>query len=317
MIHFSTGMNSSADSIDHWRDIYARHLLKVDLTVVGDAPFTSTFTLQQFGDVGVVAGQCSGAVFHRRAEMIDSDDLLLMIHLGAAGGAVQGHRETSLRPGDATLLSGADTGESIHPEGVEFLNLRLPLRAMNALTAEIGEALVRPIPRENPALVLLTHYIRILARDGFVQAEGLGRSIARHICDLSALAIDPGPRSARATRASLGRVRLQAIKSDLREHLGWNGVSIGWAAARQRVSPGYVRKLFASEHGSFSDFLLQERLSAARQRLEDHRLAGRTISYIAYGCGFGDLSYFNRCFRRRYGATPSDIRALALERRMD
>jgi AraC-like DNA-binding protein len=24
--------------------------------------------------------------------------------------------------------------------------------------------------------------------------------------------------------------------------------------------------------------------------------------------GFGDLSYFNRTFRRRYAATPSDIR---------
>jgi AraC-like DNA-binding protein len=27
--------------------------------------------------------------------------------------------------------------------------------------------------------------------------------------------------------------------------------------------------------------------------------------------GFGDLSYFNRAFRRRYGASPSDVRAPA------
>jgi AraC-like DNA-binding protein len=25
--------------------------------------------------------------------------------------------------------------------------------------------------------------------------------------------------------------------------------------------------------------------------------------------GFGDLSHFHRSFRRRYGATPSDVRA--------
>jgi AraC-like DNA-binding protein len=30
--------------------------------------------------------------------------------------------------------------------------------------------------------------------------------------------------------------------------------------------------------------------------------------------GFGDLSTFNREFRRRYGATPSDVRAAAHER---
>jgi len=34
----------------------------------------------------------------------------------------------------------------------------------------------------------------------------------------------------------------------------------------------------------------------------------RRISDIAYDAGFGDLSYFNRVFRRRYDATPSEIR---------
>jgi AraC-like DNA-binding protein len=37
--------------------------------------------------------------------------------------------------------------------------------------------------------------------------------------------------------------------------------------------------------------------------------AGWTISAIALASGFGDLSHFNRSFRRRYGATPSDIRS--------
>jgi AraC-like DNA-binding protein len=32
---------------------------------------------------------------------------------------------------------------------------------------------------------------------------------------------------------------------------------------------------------------------------------------VAYEAGFGDLSYFNRTFRRRYGATPSDVREAA------
>jgi hypothetical protein len=28
----------------------------------------------------------------------------------------------------------------------------------------------------------------------------------------------------------------------------------------------------------------------------------------AYDVGFGDLSYFIRCFKRHYGATPGDLR---------
>jgi len=42
--------------------------------------------------------------------------------------------------------------------------------------------------------------------------------------------------------------------------------------------------------------------------LSDPRLAEQTISTIAYEAGFGDLSHFNRAFRRRYGETPSDVR---------
>jgi AraC-like DNA-binding protein len=43
------------------------------------------------------------------------------------------------------------------------------------------------------------------------------------------------------------------------------------------------------------------------------RYAGMTVSAIAFAAGFGDLSHFNRDFRRRYGATPSEVRAASAQ----
>ena len=43
----------------------------------------------------------------------------------------------------------------------------------------------------------------------------------------------------------------------------------------------------------------------------DPRLGTQPIGAIALDVGFGDLSYFNRTFRRRFGQTPSDVRAAA------
>lgn len=43
--------------------------------------------------------------------------------------------------------------------------------------------------------------------------------------------------------------------------------------------------------------------------------ADRTIAAIALESGFGDVSYFNRTFRRTYGATPSEMREQALRAR--
>jgi AraC-like DNA-binding protein len=45
--------------------------------------------------------------------------------------------------------------------------------------------------------------------------------------------------------------------------------------------------------------------------LGDTRFAGLTISAIAFEVGFANLSYFDRTFRARFGATPSDVCAAA------
>jgi AraC-like DNA-binding protein len=42
--------------------------------------------------------------------------------------------------------------------------------------------------------------------------------------------------------------------------------------------------------------------------LTEPRLAQNPVGAIAYDAGFGDLSYFNRSFKRRFGATPRDVR---------
>ena len=61
----------------------------------------------------------------------------------------------------------------------------------------------------------------------------------------------------------------------------------------------------------FTQFVLTNRLKRVRQKLTNPSLAAVPISAIAFATGFGDLSYFNRVFRRQFGATPSEIRSSA------
>ena len=51
--------------------------------------------------------------------------------------------------------------------------------------------------------------------------------------------------------------------------------------------------------------------------LIDPRFKDEKISTIAYDCGFADVSYFNRMFRRSYGASPSDMREEARQAARD
>jgi len=67
--------------------------------------------------------------------------------------------------------------------------------------------------------------------------------------------------------------------------------------------------LFDRDATTFSEFLLAQRLDRVHRMLTDPRYSDRTVSSLVLETGFGDLSYFNRCFRKLYGVTPSDVRA--------
>jgi len=45
-----------------------------------------------------------------------------------------------------------------------------------------------------------------------------------------------------------------------------------------------------------------------RARLREPKSERTKISEVATTAGFSDISYFNRAFRARFGATPKDIR---------
>jgi len=90
--------------------------------------------------------------------------------------------------------------------------------------------------------------------------------------------------------------------ADIAAYLGDCDLTAAAVARRQRVTPRYVHKLFEQEGLAFSRFVLERRLARAHRMLTDLRLAQRSISSVAFEVGFGDLSYFNRAFRRCYGA---------------
>ena len=72
-----------------------------------------------------------------------------------------------------------------------------------------------------------------------------------------------------------------------------------------------IQRGFAVLGTTPTKYLLQKRLEHVRRALDD-RQAGRRgglISSIAYEAGFSDLSYFNRCYRRAYGASPKGLAA--------
>ena len=90
--------------------------------------------------------------------------------------------------------------------------------------------------------------------------------------------------------------------------LGRNDLCLSEIATRSGLSPRQAQRLFEQAGTTFTEFVLEQRLLQARKLLGDPRARTRKISDIAHSSGFSDLSYFNRAFRKRFGATPSELR---------
>lgn len=120
--------------------------------------------------------------------------------------------------------------------------------------------------------------------------------------------VEGSSQAATVTTDGMRATRLREIRKDILGNLGRHALSIEGVASRHGISPGYVRQLFAAEGTTFSKFVLEQRLNAARAMLDDRRFADRSIAAIAFEAGFGDLPSFNRIFRRRFGMRPSEAR---------
>jgi AraC-like DNA-binding protein len=137
-------------------------------------------------------------------------------------------------------------------------------------------------------------------------ADQAGMLIAAHLMDLAALGLGArGELAIAAQRGGLRAVRLTAVLSILERRFLEPDFSAQKLAAAAGLSERYVNELLYEAGASFTARLNELRLRKAAELLT---LTQRRISDIAFECGFNDLSYFNRSFRRRFGLTPTAAR---------
>jgi AraC-like DNA-binding protein len=104
-------------------------------------------------------------------------------------------------------------------------------------------------------------------------------------------------------------LRMSAIKAYIVAKIDDPALCLADIAAHQSISSSYVRKLFAAEGAKFTTYVLELRLEKVASMLSDPDARIHSISAVALKCGFNDISYFNRVFRKRYGCTPSAWRS--------
>lgn len=324
-LRFSTDKIRPAERLRTWYDVFDRSVTRRTLSPLSDRPFDMQVTVSDLqegaashaANTGVhVQRMRFGAGFtaKRTSDLVadGNDDVVLYIHRTGRRTVSQFGRETEVAPGSGVAISNAAPSVTVVPEPSRFACIAVPRKPLAALVPNLENALARPLPGDSGVLQLLDNYLTVLEHGRSASAAELRHSVVTHIHDLIAVALGAACDYLDIARGrGIRAARLQAIKSDIARHLADGDVTAGAIAARHRVTPRYIHKLFEGEGTTLSNYVLGQRLSRVHRLLTDTRNRDRTIGALAFSAGFGDLSTFNHAFRRHFGATPSDVRAVA------
>jgi AraC-like DNA-binding protein len=137
--------------------------------------------------------------------------------------------------------------------------------------------------------------------------------IGVHLLDLVAAALGPTAEAAElVAKRGVKAARVRAILAEIGQRCSDPDFDLDCIARTLALSRRYVQQLLEETGKSFTTHLVERRLERAFAMLSDRRCLHLAIINIAFAVGFSDVSHFNRMFRRRFGETPSGVRAAAI-----
>jgi AraC-like DNA-binding protein len=311
VVEFSTDFLPEEERTAYWREHYGQVMLRVDLEPAKDAPFQACMTSLLLPGLNLIEASASSAKISRTGEHLadGNDDAVLAINRAGIAVVSSGGREEVLREHEAILMLGNEPTSFYRATHGQSFTIRMPRAMLRSIASDAEDSIMRLIPRNRSALGLLARYASWLLRTGTsLDAELLNLS-ERHIQDLFALTVGASSDFKEVARTrGLRAARLKLAKAYIIENCHRREISVGSVSAHLCVTPRYLQRLFEDDGTTFSEFLVTQRLARAHRQLCQADSVHAAISTIAYDAGFGDLSYFNRRFRRLYGVTPREVK---------
>jgi AraC-like DNA-binding protein len=313
VLRFSTDDFPEHKRIEAYREIYGRTIRKHEVKPLGDKPFRFDGTFCNLPGLGIALSRFSPCLRTHGLQHNDSDHLVLGIGLNGGCVVEQRGREAVIGAGEAVLTSNPDPAMVAISTISESVSVRVPRSVLRSRIGDLDARVSRRIPRNTGGLELLTGYINAVRDVDMLTKPEMHGLVVAHVYDLVALILGAKGETRKLAEDGGGSAaRRAAIFGIIENRSGNPDLSAAAVAALLGVTPRYVHLLLEETGRSFTHHVLEQRLENAVALLRDPRRYGRRIGEIAVEAGFTDLSHFSRAFRRRYGATPSDVREAAM-----
>jgi AraC-like DNA-binding protein len=316
LLRISTEMLPERERFSAFREEFARRVLMMDVIDHSDGLPRIDVTFMPLGEVAVGTLAATPAEFIRHKHHVKdrSDGFILQfiergpIHLAHVS------EERTYDAGSANFVDQERPLRGIGPSYASIRNIAVRAAALKTLVAHPEDLAGQPV-HPGPALRLLDGYLQSLTSLEGPPSVELAPIIGVHLLDLVAAALGPTAEAAEiVAKRGVKAARLRAIQAEIARRFSDPDFDLNNVARALGLSRRYVQQLLEETGRSFTEHLVERRLERSFAMLSDRRCLHLAIIDIAFAVGFGDVSHFNRMFRRRFGETPSGVRAVAIAR---
>ncbi|MEP7211169.1 MAG: AraC family transcriptional regulator [Alphaproteobacteria bacterium] len=296
-----------------WRDIFSAEIASMEFGMSENLPFQVTFQANPVGPLmyAKTFGTITRGARTARDIGTDTEDCYwLFLNMGDRPmGGTYAKREVVVAPGGA-FLDAAEPQDMIGGgDRNNWVNVGIPKPLLDASFARIRDRHGLEIDPGHEALQLMRGYLGLIDAGRFPSHPDIATHMAATIVDLVGLATGAkGDEADLAGLRGLRAARLEAVLAHIRGNYVDPALSAQSVGRSLGLSARYIQDLLATTGSGLSDRVLEMRLQHARTLLGSRQYMAMRVAEIAFASGFGDISYFNRRFRMRFGCSPGAAR---------
>ncbi|HEX4098717.1 MAG TPA: helix-turn-helix domain-containing protein [Caulobacteraceae bacterium] len=305
----STSSVARPDRLAYWNEASTRSFGAMVVDADPDG-FQATLTRLRTDRFELVSVSSTPAVTRSAAREVRArgDDSIFRLQLVHTGGCLMRHNglETVVGTGDLVIADVSKSYDLAFGQPLHGLTAPIPWPRFSPFAERLEALTGHRLRVGNRAAAVLSNFLRS-TWDHLAEGDGEDwpASAEDVIWDLLEAALR-GDAAGEMGGGRTDRLRLEA-KTLVDARLSDPSFSPSAIAEALGISARYLQMVFAEVGTTPSRFLLARRLEAAAARLRRPD-APISITEVGLECGFNDLSYFSRTFRRRFGLSPLTYR---------
>ena len=314
---FSTADVHPRDRFALWHEVACKTVVGHDSQPQHRLAFEASIQCQDVAGMSVLVFQNSAMTVdrtHTHISQTPDDCVFVCQQLSGELCLEQLGRQVILEVGDVTLVDAQHTYHGNFRPGSKLLALKVPRAALHARCGDLTMFLTQKASFGNGISRALSMQLFMLRHGTGISDASVLSAVREYTLDLIALSLLRGGSEEKPFYSTAGALALSKLRATIEMHLNDPQLNATAVAKGAGISVRYANALLANQGTSIIRLINERRLERCRTALIDPLQRHRTISDVAFGWGYSEISHFSKLFKRRFGMTPRDYRNRALSK---